>query len=71
MHMHVHIHMRIYIHEYIHIFRFKNMCQSRTMELRTEHFVAGGFISGTVAAVATAPIDLIKTRIQVHTHIHT
>lgn len=45
--------------------RFKNMCISRTKELRTEHFVVGGFLAGTVAAVATAPIDLIKTRIQV------
>jgi len=37
---------------------------------RTEHFVAGGFMAGTVAAVATAPIDLIKTRIQVHIYTY-
>jgi len=45
--------------------RFKNMCLQHTSDLRTAHFVAGGFMAGTVAAVATAPIDLIKTRIQV------
>jgi len=45
--------------------RFKTFCLGYTPELRTEHFVAGGFMAGTVAAVATAPIDLIKTRIQV------
>jgi len=33
--------------------------------LHTGHYVAGGTIAGTVAAAATSPIDLIKTRIQV------
>ena len=35
-------------------------------QLRTGHFVVGGVITGSVAAIATAPIDLlVKTRIQV------
>jgi solute carrier family 25 iron transporter 28/37 len=47
--------------------RFKDLCLQRSCgrELGTEHFVAGGLVAGTVAAVATSPIDLIKTRIQV------
>jgi len=41
---------------------------ARHDELNTGHYVAGGFIAGSAAAVATAPIDLIKTRIQVCDH---
>ena len=29
------------------------------------HHMAGGFVSGAIAAVLTAPLDLVKTRIQV------
>ncbi|EKX37452.1 hypothetical protein GUITHDRAFT_97273 [Guillardia theta CCMP2712] len=48
--------------------RFKLDCMRYKLtsgKLNTAHFIVGGFFAGTVAAIATAPIDLIKTRIQV------
>lgn len=48
------------------------------VQLNAVHHISGGFVSGAIAAIVTAPVDLVKTRIQVrpdcmgimHTIVH-